>query len=210
MYGKMQESELTEIIPLICTSAIWGQCPVFHILSFLRAHRRELLQSGGCLREVFFPSWVPSGLTSSPSLVWLQSLMAVTSLFTDMAGSIPFLNCFYLQNLVLRCFLKAFKGTISSVGCKCNLGRYSFFFSPLRNLEISRKKEIQILNIKYKRKMFVIFRPGKWKMDLKKKSINVFAENPKASVFSKPSLPNHLELWMREFIQWNQFIFLQS
>ena len=58
--------------------------------------------------------------------------------------------------------------------------------------------------------MFVIFRPGKWKMDLKKKSINVFAENPKASVFSKPSLPNHLELWMREFIQWNQFIFLQS
>ena len=29
MYGKMQESGLTEIIPLICTSAIWGQYPVF-------------------------------------------------------------------------------------------------------------------------------------------------------------------------------------
>ena len=42
MYGKMQESELTEIIPLICTSALSGQCPVFHILSFLRAHLREL------------------------------------------------------------------------------------------------------------------------------------------------------------------------
>jgi len=29
MYGKMQESGLTEIIPLMCTSAIWGQNPVF-------------------------------------------------------------------------------------------------------------------------------------------------------------------------------------
>lgn len=34
-------------------------------------------------------------------------------------------------------------------------------FFVLRNLEISRKKEIQILNIKYKKKTFVIFRPGK-------------------------------------------------
>ena len=29
MYGKMQESGLTEIIPLICTSAIWSQYPAF-------------------------------------------------------------------------------------------------------------------------------------------------------------------------------------
>ena len=29
MYGKMQESGLTEIIPLICTSALWGQYPSF-------------------------------------------------------------------------------------------------------------------------------------------------------------------------------------
>ena len=29
VYGKIQESGLTEIIPLICTSAIWGQYPVF-------------------------------------------------------------------------------------------------------------------------------------------------------------------------------------
>ena len=28
IYGKMQESGLTEIIPLTCTSAIWGQDPV--------------------------------------------------------------------------------------------------------------------------------------------------------------------------------------
>ena len=31
MYGKMQESGLTEIIPLICTSAIWGQYPVLSL-----------------------------------------------------------------------------------------------------------------------------------------------------------------------------------
>ena len=29
MYGKMQESELIEIIPLICTSATWDQYPAF-------------------------------------------------------------------------------------------------------------------------------------------------------------------------------------
>ena len=29
MYGKMQESGPTEIIPVIGTSAVWGQCPEF-------------------------------------------------------------------------------------------------------------------------------------------------------------------------------------
>ena len=29
MYGQMQESGLTKTIPLICTSAIWGQYPEF-------------------------------------------------------------------------------------------------------------------------------------------------------------------------------------
>ena len=28
LYGMMQESGLIEIIPLICTSAVWGQYPV--------------------------------------------------------------------------------------------------------------------------------------------------------------------------------------
>ena len=44
MYGKMQESGLTEIIPLICTSAIWGQYPD--------------------------TSWVSSGLTQGVAAVW--------------------------------------------------------------------------------------------------------------------------------------------
>ena len=94
MYGKMQESELTEIIPLICTSALWGQCPVFLVLSFLRAHLRELLQSGGCYRAgiLSFLSALRAYQFTIPGVA--QSLMAVTSLFTDMAGGIPFLNCF--------------------------------------------------------------------------------------------------------------------
>ena len=29
MYTKMQTLELSEISPLICTSALWGQHPVF-------------------------------------------------------------------------------------------------------------------------------------------------------------------------------------
>ena len=41
MYGKTQESGLTEISPFICISAIWGQCPVFSHPEFLKPHHRE-------------------------------------------------------------------------------------------------------------------------------------------------------------------------
>ena len=43
MYGKMQESGLTEIIPFICISAIWGQ----RLLVF-SAHLREQPQHDSC------------------------------------------------------------------------------------------------------------------------------------------------------------------
>ena len=39
MYGKMQESGLTEIILLICTLAIWGQYPVFSLWCWKRLLR---------------------------------------------------------------------------------------------------------------------------------------------------------------------------
>ena len=48
MYGKMQESGLTEIIPLICTSAIWVHILCLLILRFLKLHRWEWLQSDDC------------------------------------------------------------------------------------------------------------------------------------------------------------------
>ena len=51
MYGKMQESGFTKIIPFICISVIWGNSLCFfhiHLLQLLRAHCREWLQLGGC------------------------------------------------------------------------------------------------------------------------------------------------------------------
>ena len=61
----MQESGLTEIIPLICTSAIWGQYPVFSHPGFPQG------------------SLAPLGV--------LQSLMTVTSF--DYGHSTAFFSC---------------------------------------------------------------------------------------------------------------------
>ena len=62
----MQESGLTRIISLKDTSAVWDQYPVFSHSEF---HQHLPAHSVG-----------------------MQSLMTVTSLFTDMAGNIPFLT----------------------------------------------------------------------------------------------------------------------
>ena len=61
MYGKMQEFRLTEIIPLICTSALWGQHPVFSHPGFLRVHHcREpglvAAVSDDSVVDIVFPS----------------------------------------------------------------------------------------------------------------------------------------------------------
>ena len=48
MYGKMQESGLTEVIPLMCTSDLWGQDLVFSQPEFHRAYYGEWMQSDGC------------------------------------------------------------------------------------------------------------------------------------------------------------------
>ena len=66
MNGKRQESGLTEIIPLICTSANWGQYPVFSQGSLWGVAAVWWLRDG---RYSLFPSRVPSGLTNSPWLV---------------------------------------------------------------------------------------------------------------------------------------------
>ena len=42
--GKVQESEIIEVMPFIRISAIWGQYPVFSYLESLSAHCREWLQ----------------------------------------------------------------------------------------------------------------------------------------------------------------------
>ena len=67
MYGKMQESGLTKIIPLMCTSALWGQYLVFSQPEFPQGSLQGVAAIWWLLdgRYSLFPSWVPSGLTSS-------------------------------------------------------------------------------------------------------------------------------------------------
>ena len=92
MYGKMQESGLTEIIPFICISAIWGQHPAF----FTSCTSLRLTVGSGCgltagRWQVFF-SFL-SALGAQQLILELQLLMTVTSLFTEMAGNTSFLTC---------------------------------------------------------------------------------------------------------------------
>ena len=56
--------QLTEISPQFTGANVL----CFHILCFLRAHHRQWTQSDDCRWQVFFPSWVPSRLTSPPSM----------------------------------------------------------------------------------------------------------------------------------------------
>ena len=70
MYEKMQDSGLTEIIPFICISAIWGQYPAFS----LSAQLQVLFLLGALGAQKF-------------TFGGLESWMAVTSLFTDMIGN---------------------------------------------------------------------------------------------------------------------------
>ena len=50
----MQESGLTDIIPLMCISPIGDNILCFHILSFLRAHCQKWPLSDGCLMAGIF------------------------------------------------------------------------------------------------------------------------------------------------------------
>ena len=78
MYRKMHESGLTDIIPLMCTSALWGQYPVFSHPEFPQGSPREWLQSeGGWMAGILSSPEFPQG--SPAHAGGLQSLMTVTS-----------------------------------------------------------------------------------------------------------------------------------
>ena len=76
MYGKTQVSGLTEIIPLMCISAIWVWHPVLS--------HSEFLQKG-----------LPFRRSCNAMACWLQH-----SLFTDMASNIFFHWCLLLSSRV--------------------------------------------------------------------------------------------------------------
>ena len=78
--GKMQESGLSEVIPLKCTSAFWANILCFLILSHLWAHHGEWLESADCwMAGIFcFLPECPEG-SLAHCWQWLQLLMTVTS-----------------------------------------------------------------------------------------------------------------------------------
>ena len=83
MYGKMQESGLTEVILFKCISALWGQDPEFFTPS-----SSGLPVGSGCSLTA------SDGRDSSPSWVpWRAGIRTtVASLFINMTGNIPVLS----------------------------------------------------------------------------------------------------------------------
>ena len=102
MYGKMKESGLTELIPFICISAIWGLYPFF-FFNFVAS--LVTVGSGGSWQLLdcrhCSPFWGPSRLRNSFGGQNLKP-MPVTSLFIDVAGDIPFHTLFLLWLLHVR------------------------------------------------------------------------------------------------------------
>ena len=86
----MLESGLSEIIPLICTSAIWGPYPVF--TPWVPLGSPEGMTVVWALIEGRYssPSQVPSGSLAHTG--GLQLLMTVTSLVIDTTGNTTFLS----------------------------------------------------------------------------------------------------------------------
>lgn len=66
MHGNIQESGLIEIIPLMCTSALWDQCPVFsHPESPQGALLGVVAMVKGLLAAMSFVCWYHRGHSSS-------------------------------------------------------------------------------------------------------------------------------------------------
>ena len=87
----MQESGLMEIIPFMCLSAIWGQLCAF----FSHAPAAQCsLRSGSSLIAVRQQTLFFLGTLHTQKFAFggPELLMAVTSLFIDMAGNTPFLS----------------------------------------------------------------------------------------------------------------------
>ena len=86
----MLESGLSEIIPLLCTSAISGRYPVFTPWGPLGSPEGVTVVWGLIEGRYSSPSQVPSGSLAHTG--GLQLLMTVTSLVIDTTGTTPFLS----------------------------------------------------------------------------------------------------------------------
>ena len=86
----MLESRLSEIIPLICTSAIWGPYPVFTPWVPLGSPEGVTVVWALIEGRYSSPSQAPSGSLAHTG--GLQLLMTVTSLVIDTTGNTTFLS----------------------------------------------------------------------------------------------------------------------
>ena len=84
MYQKMQVSGLTEINPLICTSASGASNLCFCILIFLKQFHWDnysLMTARLLDYNPLFPSWTPLGLSFGVAvMLWLQMMTAAMKL----------------------------------------------------------------------------------------------------------------------------------
>ena len=100
----MQESGLTEVIPFICTSALWGQDPGLSHPKSLEGVPLGVAAVTYCLMAgILFP-FLNSLMAHHQGWLKWGGLIAVTSLFTDINIffiGIPFLSCI-LISVVLR------------------------------------------------------------------------------------------------------------
>ena len=78
MYGKMQEFGLSEIIPLICTLAIYGRILFFSILNPLRVHNR-----GSC------SGWWLDGNNFLCLLIWQVAILCPHHWHSNTSLSLP-------------------------------------------------------------------------------------------------------------------------
>ena len=120
----MEESGLTEIIPLVCISAIWGPNPIFSYPEFLGPHQRKWLQSDGCFVVAQSPTRVQ--LSATPWTAARQSSLTFTvslSLLRLMSveSVVPSKHLILCHSLLLR--------PLSLLD-----GRYSSFWVPSGSL----------------------------------------------------------------------------
>lgn len=108
MHGKVQESGLTEIMPLICTSAIWDSILCFLILSFLKLHCWMWLHSDDCWMQAewgrgdvscFHPEFLRAqhqgDCSITPAAPFTALTQQIASLVHMMVSSIEWLGKFY-------------------------------------------------------------------------------------------------------------------
>ena len=140
----MQESRLTGIISLTCTSPIWGQYPVF--TSWISSGLTVGLMASRW--QVFFPSWVPSGLTISGGcnhwrrwypclLIWQEILHFSLLLHKGRKGGPLHITAHSTESDCLDSNAYSYHFTYQLCGTFQNLSSFSFLIFKISTIKIA-------------------------------------------------------------------------